>query len=112
MFHKSIVKGICWEIGVARTMQIISLLQCVLWFLSQLNIRKTYPCNVYPLEPQFYIAKLGYAGVYLIFLFLLQNIDCEYSLEPVLTCTHNLCFEQKIRKLSKNNLLKIFNFYS
>ena len=30
----------------------------------------------------FYIAKLGYAGVYLFFLFLLQNIDCVYSLEP------------------------------
>ena len=34
-----------------------------------------------PLEPKFYIAKLGYAAVYLFFLFLLQNIDCGYSLE-------------------------------
>ena len=47
-----------------------------------LYIMKTCPCNVYPLEPQFYIAKPGYAGVYLFFLFLLQNIDCGYSLEP------------------------------
>ena len=54
-------------------------------------IRKTCPCNVYPLKPHFYIVKLGYAGVYHFFLFLLQNIDCGYSL----TCTHNLCFEQK-----------------
>ena len=46
------------------------------------NIKKTCPCNVYPLEPHFYIVKLGYAGVYLSFLFLLQNIDCGYSLEP------------------------------
>ena len=47
------------------------------------DIRKTCPCNVYPPEPHFYIAKLGYAGVYLFFLFLLQNIeDCGYSLEP------------------------------
>ena len=38
--------------------------------------------NVYPLESHFDIAKLGYAGVYLFFLFLLQNIDCGYSLEP------------------------------
>ena len=44
-------------------------------------IRKTCPCNVDPLKPHFYIAKLGYAGVYLFFLFLLQNIDCGYSLE-------------------------------
>ena len=28
-----------------------------------------------PLEPHFYIAKLGYAGVGLFFLVLLQNID-------------------------------------
>ena len=31
----------------------------------------------------------------LFFLFLLQNIDCGYPVEPVLTCTHNLCFVQK-----------------
>ena len=42
-------------------------------------ITKMCPCNVYPLEPHFYIAKLGYAGVSLFFL---QNIDCGYSLEP------------------------------
>ena len=40
-------------------------------------IRKTCPCNVYPLEPHFYIVKLGFAGI-----FLLKNIDCGYSLEP------------------------------
>ena len=33
------------------------------------------------LEPQFYIEKMGFAGVYLFFFFLLQNIDCGYSLE-------------------------------
>ena len=40
-------------------------------------IRKTCPCNIYPLKPHFYIVKLGFAGVYLFFLFLLQNIDCS-----------------------------------
>ena len=49
---------------------------------SVIDIRKTYPCNEYPLKPHFYIEKLGFAGVYLFFLFLLQNIDCGYSLEP------------------------------
>ena len=39
------------------------------------------PCKVYPLEPHFYITKLGYGGLYLFFLFLIQNIDCGYSLE-------------------------------
>ena len=37
---------------------------------------------VYPLKPHFYIVKLGFTGVYIFFLFLLQNIDCGYSLEP------------------------------
>ena len=33
-----------------------------------MSIRKTCPCNIYPGKPHFYIAKLGYAGVYLFFL--------------------------------------------
>ena len=54
------------------------------------------------------MVKLGFTRVYIIFLFLLKNIDCGYSLEPPrLTCTHNLCFEQKYEKyhnfLSENN---------
>ena len=35
--------------------------------------------GVYPLMNPFYIAELGMAGVYL---FLLQNMDCGYRLEP------------------------------
>ena len=57
------------------------------------------PMNEYPLKPHFYIVKLGYAGVYLFFLFLLQNIDRGYSLEPPRrggsNVYRNLCFEQK-----------------
>ena len=34
-------------------------------------IMKTSPCNVHPLTPHFYIVKLGFTGVYIIFLFLL-----------------------------------------
>ena len=30
---------------------------------------------------QFYILKLGFTGVYLFSLFLIENIDCGYSLE-------------------------------
>ena len=47
--------------------------------LTDMNIRKICPCDVYPLKPHFYVEKLGYAGVYLFFFFLLQNIDCGYS---------------------------------
>ena len=50
--------------------------------VERLIMRKTCPCNIYPLEPHFYTAKLRYVGVYLFVLFLLQNIKCGYSLEP------------------------------
>ena len=39
--------------------------------VSLLCIMITSPCNVYPLTPHFYIVKLGFTGVYFIFLFLL-----------------------------------------
>ena len=54
----------------------------VQWHANIYIIMKTCPCKVYPLKPHFYMVKLGYAGVCLFFLFLLQNIDCGYSLEP------------------------------
>ena len=43
------------------------------------------------------IVNLGFTGVYIIFLVLLLNINCGYSLNSaaVLMCTYNLCFEQK-----------------
>ena len=40
-------------------------------FTDFVCIMKTSPCNVYPLTPHFYIVKLGFTGVYIIFLFLL-----------------------------------------
>ena len=59
--------------------------QVITWSVSHVDvcrtlifviITKTCPCNVYPLEPHLYLGKLGYAGVYLLFLILIQNIDC------------------------------------
>ena len=46
------------------------------------SYHENMPYNFDPLKPHFYIAKLGFTGVYIIFLFLLKNIDCGYSLEP------------------------------
>ena len=46
------------------------------------TIRITCPCNEHPLTPHFYIEKVGFTRVYIFFLFLLQNIDCGYSLDP------------------------------
>ena len=81
---------------------------------------KTCLYNFDLLKPHFYIVKLGFIGVYIIFLISAQNIDCGYSLEPiyldeaVLTSTHNLCFEQKYETfqsfLSENFHFLVVNF--
>ena len=47
-----------------------------------LIITKTYLYNFDPLKSHFYIVKLGFTGVYIIFLISAQNIDYGYSLEP------------------------------
>ena len=47
-------------------------------------ITKTRLYNFDPIKPHFYIVKLGFTGVYIIFLISVQNIDCGYSLEPPL----------------------------
>ena len=47
-----------------------------------LPITKTRLYNFDPLKPHFYIVKLGFTGVYIIFLISAQNIDCGYTLEP------------------------------
>ena len=41
--------------------------------------RKTYLYNFDPLKPHFYIVKLGFTGVYIIFLISAQLIECGYS---------------------------------
>ena len=46
------------------------------------NITKKCLYNFDPLKPNFYIVKLGFTGVYIIFLISAQNIDSGYSLEP------------------------------
>ena len=45
-------------------------------------ITKTCPCNVYPLEPHFYIAKLGYAVVYLFLAHLSRRLTGELIVYP------------------------------
>ena len=40
------------------------------------SITKTCLYNFDPLKPHFYIVKLGFTGVYIIFLISAQNIDC------------------------------------
>ena len=70
--------------------------------LAQIDyITKTYLYNFDPLKPHFYIVKLGFTGYTLFSLFLLNNIDCGYAVEAVLTRIYNLCFEQKYEKYQK-----------
>ena len=46
-------------------------------------ITKTCLYNFGPLKPHFYIVKLGFTGVYIIFLISAQkHTFCGYSLEP------------------------------
>ena len=52
------------------------------WNVILITITKTCLYNFDPLKPHFYIVKLGFTGVDIIFLTSAQNIDCEYSLEP------------------------------
>ena len=46
------------------------------FFFFSCFIMKTRLCNFDPLKPHFYIVKLGFTGVYIIFLISDQNIDC------------------------------------
>ena len=52
--------------------------------LFLLVITKTRRYNFDHLKPHFYKVKLGFTGVYIIFLISAQNINCGYSLEPPL----------------------------
>ena len=82
-------------------------------FVFFLYITKTYLYNYDPLKPHFYIVKLGFTGVYVIFLISAQNIDCGYSLEPPRRGGsneyHNLCFVQKYEKY-QSFLSEFFQF--
>ena len=68
-----------------------------------------------PLKPHFYIVKLGFTGVYIIFLISVKNIDCGYSLEPPRRGGSNeytqSVFWAEIWKISKFFYLKIFSFW-
>ena len=43
---------------------------------------RKHACINFTLPPHFYIVKLGFAVVYIIFLISAQTIECGYSLEP------------------------------
>ena len=61
-------------------------------------ITKTYLNNFDHIKPHFYIVKMGFTRVYIIFLISAQKHRLWVLGEAVLTKTHNLCFEQKYEK--------------
>ena len=60
-------------------------------------------CYIFNSSNKFFLqVKLGCTGVYIIWFIFALNMNCWYSLElsprlpkAILTCTHDLCFEQK-----------------
>ena len=46
------------------------------------SLTKTCLYDVDPLRPHFYVVKLGFTRVYIIFLISAKIIDCGYPLEP------------------------------
>ena len=72
------------------------------------HIKRTYLYNFDPLKPYFYIVKLGFTVVYIIFLISAQKaqkhrlwILIRTASVAVLMSTHNPCFEQKYEKISE-----------
>ena len=78
-------------------------------------ITKTCRYNIDPLKPHFYIVKLGFTGVYIIFLIFAQNLECGYSLEPPRRGGSNeyqqSMFWAKVWKISEYFYLKFINFW-
>ena len=66
---------------------------------------KTSPYNLDPLKPHFYIVKLGFIGIYIIFLISAQTHRLWVFLEPPWRGSsneyHSLYFEQKYEKYQK-----------
>ena len=79
------------------------------------NITKTYLYNFDTLKPHFYIVKLGFTGIYIVFLNSAQNIDFGYSLEPPRRGGSNeypkSMFWAEIWKISEFVYLKSFFFF-
>ena len=66
----------------SKAMVLMLFILCVAFGCSlQGFITKTCLYNFDPLKAHFYIAKLGFIGVYIIFFISAQNIDYGYSLE-------------------------------
>ena len=84
------------------------------WLLGY-YIPKTCLYNFYPLKPHFCIVKLGFTGVFIIFLIFAENIDCGYPLKLPRWGSSNeypqCMFWAEIRKIPDFFYLKLFTFW-
>ena len=82
MIHMKCQHLFFWKLKKKKKNRMSYLLQILLGTLranpSPACITKTCLYNFDPLKPHFYIVKLGFTGVYIIFLISAQNIDCGY----------------------------------
>ena len=71
-------------------------------------VKRTCLYNSESLKTHFYTVKLGFTGVYFIFLISAQTHRLWVIVrgEAVLTSTHNLCFEQKFRSRDIGEMAK------
>ena len=85
------------------------------WNTTSTSIMKTCLYNFDPLKHHIYKFKLGFRGVYIIFLISAQNIDFGFSLEPPRRCGSNKCpqsmFWVEIWKNIRGFYLKFFRFW-
>ena len=93
-------------LGLNLSLFIDSILGFVVLSVKRLmtDITKTRLYNFDPLKPHFYIVKLWFIGIYIIFLISAQRHRLWVlvrTASAVLTSTHNLCFEQKYEKISE-----------
>ena len=79
-------------------------------------ITKTYLYNFDPRKPHFYIVKLGFTGVYIIFLISAQKHILWVLVRTAQRVPNNLCFEQEYEKyqrfLSENFQFLEVKFYT
>ena len=88
--------------------------------LRKIATKKKYLYNLDPFKPHFYIVKLGFRGVYIIFSYFCSKLDCGYLLEPPRRIGSNkylqsmfwaeICKKQNKKKKKKKKNLKTFIF--
>ena len=75
--------------------------------MIQFFIMKTCLYNNDPLKPHFYIVKLGFTGVYIIFLSFAQKHRLWYSLEPPRRVSTIYVLSKNMKKYQSFFILKV-----